>query len=159
MYIHLLTSAAWRERKIDHICLHPGEVLTTQSTLRDDLLISRQEVRTTLEKLEKSGAIQIVHRNKFGTVIKVSNFKASEVFSDYEATNRQPQKNHTQTNPNIYSVNNSESKNNKYKNNKKNNIIKNNFNNYNYSSTKEEHSDRKTGKPFKENGHRCGLHL
>ena len=97
MYIHLLTLAAWRERKIDPFCLHPGEVLTSQSLLQEELLIGRQEVRKTLEKLEKSGAVKIVLSNNYGTIIKVNNFKDSEVFSDYTGTRWQPATNQQKT--------------------------------------------------------------
>ena len=68
-------------------------------------------------------------------------------------------KNQQKTNLKVDTTYNIESKNNKYKKYNKNNIINKNINNYNIPQTKEEESDRETGKPFKENGCRYGTHL
>lgn len=92
VFLHLLLTANWRERRWHGIVIGPGQVITGRKQLAEEVGISERAVRTALVRLVNSKTISLKTTNK-GTVITVENWAKYQVCdgdSDQQTTNKRP---------------------------------------------------------------------
>ena len=87
VFMHLLFTASYRRRSWRGIEINRGQCLTSSNKLAGDLNLSRQEVRTVLQKLQSTNEIK-VRPTKQGTVITLCNYSR---YNDSEQTINQPE--------------------------------------------------------------------
>ncbi len=73
VFLHLLLTANWKPVKWKGITLDVGEVVIGRKKLSETLMISEQEIRTALDKLERSQVISRKSTNRY-TVAKILNY-------------------------------------------------------------------------------------
>ncbi len=76
VFLHIALSVRWKEGFVGNTKLNAGEMLTTQCELAERLGKSRYQIRTALDALKSSGAIQCTSA-KGKTLIKVSKYAYS----------------------------------------------------------------------------------
>ena len=119
LFIHLLLSANHEDRKWRGQLIKRGQLLTSLNHLSTDTGLSRQQVRTALEKLKATHEITqtSTHKSTLITIEKYSDYqdKKEKVtqLSTHEATNKQHSSNTVATlNNNYNNINNINNKNN-----------------------------------------------
>ena len=85
VFLHLCLKANFKENNFEGVQVRPGQLITSQPHLAEELGLSRQEVRTALKKLEKTGEITIEATNKF-SLITIANWGKYQT-QDFELTN------------------------------------------------------------------------
>ena len=73
VFVHLLLSANWKDKKWQHTTIKTGELITSLANLSKELDLSVQRVRTALDKLQSTGVINTQATNKY-TRIRVLNY-------------------------------------------------------------------------------------
>ncbi|NDP22969.1 MAG: hypothetical protein GZ091_18100 [Paludibacter sp.] len=81
--IHLLLKSNYMEKKWQGHIINPGQLITSISNLSKELKLSESVIRTSLEKLKKTGYIISQSTNKF-TMITI---KQSDLYSDISTIN------------------------------------------------------------------------
>lgn len=105
VFVHLLLIANWQPKKWKGETIGVGEAIVGRKTLADALNLSEQQVRTALDKLEKSQSISKRTTNKY-TVIKVLKYcvyqgleNNEQPTNNQQITNNQPTNNQQITTP------------------------------------------------------------
>ena len=105
VFVHLLLIANWQPKKWKGEIIDTGEAVVGRKTLADALDLSEQQVRTALDKLEKSKVISKKTTNKY-TVVKVLKFciyqgveNNEQPTNNQQITNEQPTNNQQITTP------------------------------------------------------------
>ena len=88
LFIHLLAIANHKDKKWRGILIKKGEKLTSQIKLSEETGLSRQQVRTSLNKLKSTNDITIVSTAQ-STVVSIVNWDKYQQETS-EATNEQP---------------------------------------------------------------------
>lgn len=92
LFIHCLLKANWKDGKFEGIEIPRGSFVTSRKKLAEELEISEQSIRTSLNKLKSTNEITIKSTNKF-TIISIVNYeeyqKKQEVVTN-EITNIAP---------------------------------------------------------------------
>lgn len=94
LFIHLLLSVNWEDKKWHDIEIKRGQILTTQRHLARDLFDDedkRQRIRTALSNLESTQEITIQKTTK-GSIITVNNYDDYQQLTQ-ELTQEQPKAN------------------------------------------------------------------
>ena len=105
VFIELLLSANWKPTKWKGITLDIGETVIGRKALAEKFNVSEQQIRTALDKLEKSQVINRKVTNRY-TVVKVLKYCyyqgfdfAEQPTSNQQITNNQPTNNQQITTP------------------------------------------------------------
>ncbi len=102
LYIHLLLNASFKDTEWKTKIVKKGQVITGRKALAAELEMSESQVRTALEKLEKSKDISISATNKYSiiTLLKWAEFEEKQYFftnksptNHQQANNKSPHKN------------------------------------------------------------------
>ena len=113
LFIHCILKANHKTKKWQGIDIQRGQFLTSSDTLALDLKLSRQQIRTSLNKLKSTSEITILttSRNSMITVSSYSDYQDNNQSDNHLATNEQPTSNQqvTTTN-NVNNVNNENKK-------------------------------------------------
>ena len=75
VFIHILLKASWKESSWHGIKIHPGQLITSLSSLSKELHLSEMQVRTALKKLKSTGDVTEKQQAKC-RIITVSNWVA-----------------------------------------------------------------------------------
>ena len=96
VYLHLLLSANYTEDTWKGVTLHPGQLITSIQRLSETLAISVQQVRTALNKLQKTGYITVEATNKYSliTLNHWEIYQEDNVSTTYRATVRRASSTH-----------------------------------------------------------------
>ena len=80
LFIHLLICANYQPTRFQGNEYEAGELITTLGSLADGCGLSKQQVRTALDKLESTGEItrRATHRNIVVKVLKYADYQAFE---------------------------------------------------------------------------------
>ena len=121
LLLHIMLKANWRENYfIGKIMVKPGELITSQLHLAEELGKSRQQIRDSLEKLQATKTITVSTTSKY-TRIKLNKYlvlldeKSAELINEEPSenqvrTNKEPSKNQVRTTTkeeyNINNINN-----------------------------------------------------
>ena len=101
VFLHLLLTANWKERKYHGQEIKVGQVVIGTEALAEQLNLTRQQVRTALGPLKETGEITIKTTNKFSIVI-LQNWENHQLCDDEvtnKITNKQPTDNQQVTTP------------------------------------------------------------
>lgn len=90
IFIHLLLTAEYQERKIGRLTLARGQAFIKQAEIAEMNGMSRQQVRAALNCLRDTGEIETKVYPRKGTVVTVSNYTKYQDF----VGKTQPQNNH-----------------------------------------------------------------
>ena len=80
LFIHCLLSANWKDGKFEDIEIKRGSFVTTLSKLSEELKLSIQNIRTSLNHLKSTGELTVTKYPKF-LVITINNY------NEYQRTN------------------------------------------------------------------------
>lgn len=86
LFIHLLLTSNWQEKRWQGITIHPGELVTSQSQLAKQLNLTVMQVRTALEHLKATGWITVKTGSKY-SVVAINNYLS--LIGDNSQNNRQ----------------------------------------------------------------------
>ena len=99
VFLHLLLTANYEDRDYKNITVHRGEVLTTQARLAEELGLSRQQVRSALDRLKSTNEITTSQNSKY-TVISIPNYDyyqssqpSEQPTNNQQITSKQPTNN------------------------------------------------------------------
>jgi len=102
LFLHLLLRATHKPTRYRGQELQPGDVVTGRLALSEQLELSVQQVRTSLDKLKSTSEITIKNTNKF-SIISIANWDkyqddqpAKQPTSNHQTTIKQPSSNHIQ---------------------------------------------------------------
>lgn len=84
LFIHLLLIANFKESKFEDMTIYPGQIITSINSLAKGTKLSTRNVRTALEKLEKSKILTKQTTSRF-TIITIENWELYQG-NDFEAT-------------------------------------------------------------------------
>lgn len=73
LFFHILLKANWKDGRFRGLAVPRGSLVTSISTLSDELGITIKQVRTALAKLEKTGEVGKQTASKF-TIISITNY-------------------------------------------------------------------------------------
>ncbi len=87
-FIHLLLEANWEDKKWRGMIIPRGSHLTSLSKMAKDLKLSIRQIRTVLDKLQKTNDVTIKTTNGYSliTVVNYDLYQASSEQSTHEAT-------------------------------------------------------------------------
>lgn len=88
LFIHCLISANFKDAKWQGITIKRGQFTTSLQHLADECGLSVRNVRTSIEKLEKTGEIIVQSTNKY-TLITVCKFDVYQNLEAFEDSDRQ----------------------------------------------------------------------
>ena len=103
VYIRCLLKANWSDKQYKGITIHRGEFMTTQKELAEEVGISRQQLRSAIDKLITTNSITKWISPTKHTIIKVSEYEKyqNNQSINHSITNQQPISNqHTNNNNN-----------------------------------------------------------
>ena len=83
LWIHLLLSANWDEKKWHGITIGRGQILCTLASLAEQTGLSVQQIRTCLSNMQSTGEINKQTTNKY-TLLTICNFDRYQVVDDDE---------------------------------------------------------------------------
>lgn len=92
VFLHLLFTANWREKRWRGVVIKPGQLVTGRKRLAEELKMTEREIRTSLSKLEKTGEIALQTTNKW-TLVTIENwakYQLCDVISDQQNANERP---------------------------------------------------------------------
>jgi hypothetical protein len=91
VFVYLLLKANARERCWRGITIGRGQHITSNATMRHDLHLSEQQIRTCIKRLISTGEITTKATNKF-TIVTICNYDSYQEFScsSNEQNNEQP---------------------------------------------------------------------
>ena len=96
VFLHLLLIASFKPSTYMGCDLKPGQAIVGRKRLAAELGFSEQQIRTALDKLEKTGEITRQRTNRF-TVVTIENWELYQGLDDdsnQQSTNNQPTINH-----------------------------------------------------------------
>jgi len=103
VFMFLLLSANLRERQWQGVTIMPGQLVTSQESISAKTKLSRQQVRTSLNRLKSTSEITISTTNKYTliTIVKWGSYQGSETNDNQQinqpcnqrTTNEQPTNN------------------------------------------------------------------
>ena len=82
VFIHLLLTAEYKERKIGRMTLERGQVFISQRKVAEENGMSHKQVRNALNSLKDTGEIEMRVTNR-GTIITICNYTKYQNFVDY----------------------------------------------------------------------------
>jgi biotin operon repressor len=110
VFIHILLLASFRDAKWHGEKLNVGDVVLSMGSLAVKTGLSRQEVRTAIEKLKSTGELTSKATNRYTvlTVVNYSKYQQNGKTATNNSTNKQPTSNQQATNkqPHLNNVNN-----------------------------------------------------
>ena len=68
LFIHLLLTANWQEKRWQGITIKPGQLVTSQSQLAKQLGLSVRNIRTALDHLQLTGCVTVKTGSKYSLV-------------------------------------------------------------------------------------------
>lgn len=68
LFIHLLLTANWQEKRWQGITIKPGQLVTSQSQLAKQLGLSVRNIRTALDHLQVTGCVTVKTGSKYSLV-------------------------------------------------------------------------------------------
>ena len=74
LYMHLLLKANYKEKIWRGEAIAVGELITSFHNLSEETNLTKQQIRTTFEKLKKTGEITVETTNRY-TKIVINNYK------------------------------------------------------------------------------------
>ena len=74
LYMHLLLKANYKEKIWRGEAIDVGELITSFHNLSEETNLTKQQIRTTFEKLKKTGEITVETTNRY-TKIVINNYK------------------------------------------------------------------------------------
>lgn len=98
VFIYLLLSANFEDRKWQGTVIRRGQLLTTRETLANAVGLSVQKLRTCIAKLEQTGEITRKSTKRF-SIITISNYDRYQAVEGTSPTNNQPTDNPQSTHP------------------------------------------------------------
>lgn len=95
LFIHLLFKANYKDKKWLNLIIKRGQLVTSSLNLAEELNLSRQQIRTALDKLKSSQEIVIKSTNKYMliTVVKYNDYQDKNIEDNQQITNKQPTNN------------------------------------------------------------------
>lgn len=87
VFIHLLLTAEYKERKIGRIALERGQVFIKQGKIAEENGLSYKQVRGALNCLKDTGEIKMRATNR-GTIITICNYTKYQDFVDYQRASK-----------------------------------------------------------------------
>jgi len=81
LFLHCLLSANFKDKKWQGVIIKRGQFVTSLNNLGDDLGLTVQNIRTCIQKLEKTGELTKVSTSTY-TVVTVVNFDTYQCFSE-----------------------------------------------------------------------------
>ncbi len=99
LFLHLLIIANWKAKKWHGITIKRGQVVTSQNHLAEQTQLSRQQVRTSLNKLISTNDITKSATSNY-TIITIKNYNKyqdNNQVDNQRATNEQPTSNQRAT--------------------------------------------------------------
>ncbi len=120
VFLHLILNASFKESQWMGINIKKGQVIIGTEQLAKDLVLSRQQVRTAINKLKSTNEITTKATNQFTvvTLVKWEEFQSNDEIATNKltdkATNEQPTDNQRITNeqPHIKNIKNNKNINN-----------------------------------------------
>jgi hypothetical protein len=103
LFIHLLFSVNWEDKKWHGEVIKRGEIITSQSSLAEQTLLTIKQVRRALDNLKMTGEIKVESTNRF-TKIKVVNY------TKYQDKGRQKTRQNADKQKNIAEIDNTKGK-------------------------------------------------
>lgn len=97
VFLHLLLTANIDDSKWHGVTVKRGSRVSSYETLAKETCLSRQQVRTAIDKLTRTGEISTNSQHKKYTVFSVNNFDKFQTITNkqptdnQQATNKQPQ--------------------------------------------------------------------
>lgn len=91
LFVHLLITANSKKDDWKGIVINRGECITGRKILSDELLISEQEIRTSLQHLKATNEITIKSTNKY-SIITVCNYEEYQGLPPVKQPAKQPAK-------------------------------------------------------------------
>ncbi|MDE6357403.1 MAG: hypothetical protein K2L15_02305, partial [Eubacteriales bacterium] len=90
VFMHLLLTANWEDTKYMGMLVKRGSLIIKQVKLAEELKLSHQQVRTSLNKLKVSGIITIKSYNKFSlvTIVNYRDYQDKNI-SEQQTNNKQ----------------------------------------------------------------------
>lgn len=97
LFIHLLLIANFKESQFEDMTIYPGQIITSINSLSKETKLSTRNVRTALDKLEKSKILTKQVTSRF-TIITIENWElyqgnnfevTNQVTSDRQASDKQ----------------------------------------------------------------------
>ena len=95
LFLHLLLNANFEDKKWKGITIKKGELLTGRLKLADDLKLSEQQIRTSLNRLKSTNEITIKSTSQY-SIISINNWEEYQQInqaSNQQVTNNQPTSN------------------------------------------------------------------
>lgn len=86
LFIHLLLIANFKESQFEDMTIYPGQIITSINSLSKGTKLSTRNVRTALDKLEKSKILTKQATNRF-TIITIKNWELYQG-NDFDMTNQ-----------------------------------------------------------------------
>lgn len=111
-FIHCLLKANYKDKQWHNIVIPRGSFITSEATLMKELDLSRQKLRTIINRLISTNEITKLTTSKY-TIFKVNNYdlyQSNNQVSNHRLTNDQPQLIKDNKENNIYSVENTSDK-------------------------------------------------
>ena len=114
LFVHLLLTANWEDKKWNGMVIKRGEFITSRKHLAKDTGLSEQQVRTALNKLISTNEITKTTTNKY-TLITINNYKKYQNYTppnNQQITTKQPTNNQQITTTKQYKQTNKNNNNN-----------------------------------------------
>lgn len=86
LFLHLLLTANYEDKKWQGIIIKRGQKVTSLGHLAKETQLTIQQVRTALDKLQKTENITIKTTNKY-TIVTVENYGLYQSYNDYITSN------------------------------------------------------------------------
>lgn len=86
LFIHLLLIANFKESQFEDMTIYPGQIITSINSLSKETKLSTRNVRTALDKLEKSKILTKQVTSRF-TIITIENWELYQE-NNFEVTNQ-----------------------------------------------------------------------
>lgn len=89
LFIHLLFKATHKPIKWKNIQLNSGQMVTGRKVLSEELRLSEQEIRTSLNKLKSTNEITIKSTNRF-SIVTVCNWRVYQIRDQQQQITNKP---------------------------------------------------------------------
>lgn len=102
LFMHLLLNANHKPKRWKGVEVNRGQLITGRKTLAEELRLSEQQIRTSINKLKSTNEITTQPTNKFTlvTIVNYDNYQSKEKEATNKPTNKltdeQPTSNHKQ---------------------------------------------------------------
>ena len=91
LFLHLLLTANWEEKRWKGVDILPGQLVTSISKLASETGVSERSIRTSLKRLARTGEIdkQVTNKYTLITIVKYRVYQGDAEESDRQVTNKQ----------------------------------------------------------------------